>query len=72
MIYLFHDITKRLDLERRYDAMLKVQGETLDNLTEAVAVFAQRRAAAAVQSRLRAHVEARPGERCTSIRISRR
>jgi signal transduction histidine kinase len=39
VIYLFHDNTKRLDLERRYDAMLKVQGETLDNLTEAVAVF---------------------------------
>jgi signal transduction histidine kinase len=39
VIYLFHDNTARLDLERRYDAMLKVQGETLDNLTEAVAVF---------------------------------
>jgi signal transduction histidine kinase len=39
VIYLFQDNTKRLDLERRYDAMLKVQGETLDNLTEAVAVF---------------------------------
>ena len=31
---------RRLDLERRYDALIKVQGETLDNLTEAVAVFA--------------------------------
>jgi signal transduction histidine kinase len=40
VIYLFHDNTARLDLERRYDAMLKVQGETLDNLAEAVAVFA--------------------------------
>lgn len=39
VIYLFHDNTKRLDLERRYDAMIKVQGETLDNLSEAVAVF---------------------------------
>jgi len=39
VIYLLQDNTKRLDLERRYDAMLKVQGETLDNLTEAVAVF---------------------------------
>src|SRR5262249_26820775 len=39
VIYLFQDNTKRPDLERRYDAMLKVQGETLDNLTEAVAVF---------------------------------
>src|SRR6185295_8585409 len=35
----FHDNTRRLDLERRYDAMIKVQGETLDNLVEAVAVF---------------------------------
>jgi len=39
VIYLFHDNTARLDLERRYDALIKVQGETLDNLTEAVAVF---------------------------------
>ena len=40
VIYLFHDNTRRLDLERRYDALIKVQGETLDNLSEAVAVFA--------------------------------
>ena len=40
VIYLFHDVTERLDLERRYDALIRVQGETLDNLTEAVAVFA--------------------------------
>ena len=39
VIYLFHDVTERLDLERRYDALIRVQGETLDNLTEAVAVF---------------------------------
>ena len=32
-------MTERLDLERRYDALIRVQGETLDNLTEAVAVF---------------------------------
>ena len=37
--YLFDDVTERLDLERRYDALIRVQGETLDNLTEAVAVF---------------------------------
>src|SRR5262249_37310128 len=35
----FDDVTERLDLERRYDALIRVQGETLDNLTEAVAVF---------------------------------
>ena len=37
--YLFDDVTERLDLERRYDALIRVQGETLDNLAEAVAVF---------------------------------
>jgi signal transduction histidine kinase len=37
--YLFDDVTERLDLARRYDAMIRVQGETLDNLAEAVAVF---------------------------------
>jgi signal transduction histidine kinase len=40
VIYLFDDVTERLDLERRYDALIRVQGETLDNLAEAVAVFA--------------------------------
>ena len=38
--YLFDNVTERLDLERRYDALIRVQGETLDNLAEAVAVFA--------------------------------
>jgi signal transduction histidine kinase len=38
--YLFDDVTERLDLERRFDALIRVQGETLDNLAEAVAVFA--------------------------------
>jgi signal transduction histidine kinase len=37
--YLFDDVTERLNLERRYDAMSRVQGETLDNLSEAVAAF---------------------------------
>jgi signal transduction histidine kinase/PAS domain-containing protein len=37
--YLFHDVTERLDLERRFDAMIRVQRETLDHLGEAVAVF---------------------------------
>ena len=40
VIYLFDDVTEWLDLERRYDALIRVQGETLDNLAEAVAVFA--------------------------------
>ncbi len=37
--YLYDDVTERLDLHRRYDALIKVQGETLDHLAEAVAVF---------------------------------
>src|SRR6202023_4147278 len=37
--YVFDDVTERLDLARRYDGLIRVQRETLDNLTEAVAVF---------------------------------
>ena len=37
--YLFDDVTERLNLERRFDALIRVQGETLDNLTEGVALF---------------------------------
>jgi signal transduction histidine kinase len=37
--YLYDDVTESLDLHRRYDAMIKVQSETLDHLAEAVAVF---------------------------------
>ena len=37
--YLYDDVTERLDMDRRYDALIKVQSETLDHLAEAVAVF---------------------------------
>jgi signal transduction histidine kinase len=37
--YLFDDVTERLNLQRRFDALNRVQGETLDNLTEAVVLF---------------------------------
>ena len=37
--YLFDDVTERLNLERRNDALTRIQGETLDNLAEAVALF---------------------------------
>jgi len=37
--YLFDDVTERLDLERRFEELIRVQGETLDNLAEGVAVF---------------------------------
>ena len=39
LTYLFHDVTERLDLERRFQELIRVQGETLDNLAEGVAVF---------------------------------
>jgi len=37
--YIYENFTERLDLESRYNALARVQGETLDNLSEAVAVF---------------------------------
>ncbi|MDQ0468133.1 sensor histidine kinase [Labrys wisconsinensis] len=39
VIYLFEDVTERYDLEARFNAMARVQGETLDNLKEGVAAF---------------------------------
>jgi signal transduction histidine kinase len=37
--YLFDDVTERLKLVRRYEALITVQGETLEALAEGVAVF---------------------------------
>jgi signal transduction histidine kinase len=37
--WVFENLTERIDLESRYNAAVKVQGETLDNLAEGVAVF---------------------------------
>jgi signal transduction histidine kinase len=37
--YLFDDVTERLNLARRFDALIRVHRETLDNLTDAVALF---------------------------------
>src|SRR3954462_4625421 len=37
--YLFDDVTEGLDLARRFDGLIRVQRETLDNLAEAVAGF---------------------------------
>ena len=39
MTYLFDDVTERYRLESKYNALIRVQGETLDSLREAVAVF---------------------------------
>ena len=38
--WVFENITEELDLKSRYNALIQVQGETLDHLSEAVAVFA--------------------------------
>lgn len=38
--YLYDDVTERFTLESRYNALIEVQRETLDNLKEGVAVFA--------------------------------
>ncbi|MDI3469444.1 MAG: PAS-domain containing protein [Pseudolabrys sp.] len=38
--YLFEDVTESLEQNRRYASLIKVQSETLDHLSEAVAVFA--------------------------------
>ena len=69
--YLFDDVTERLDLVRRYDALIRVQGETLDNLAEARRGVRQRRPAAAAQSGLRRHVAARAAGARPSGRTSR-
>ncbi len=37
--WVFDNMTERFDLESRYNAAMRVQGETLDNLAEGVAVF---------------------------------
>jgi signal transduction histidine kinase len=37
--YLFDDVTERLNLERQFDRLNRVQRETLDSLAEGVAVF---------------------------------
>ncbi|WP_197708074.1 PAS domain-containing sensor histidine kinase [Hartmannibacter diazotrophicus] len=37
--YVYENVTERLDLESRYNALIRVQGETLDHLNESVVVF---------------------------------
>ena len=39
MTWVYENVTERLDLESRYNALVSVQGETLDHLKEGVAVF---------------------------------
>ena len=40
LTYLFDDVSDRVNLESRYNALMRVQAETLDTLMEPVAVFA--------------------------------
>lgn len=39
--WVFEDLTEKLELESRLNALVRLQGETLDYLNEAVAVFGQ-------------------------------
>ncbi len=56
--YLYADQTERYALESRYNALIGVQSETLDSLKEGVARVCHRWPAAALQRRLRRHLEA--------------
>ena len=69
--YLFHDVTERLDLERRFEELIRVQGETLDNLAEGVAVFGSDGRLRLAQFRLRPHVAAVAADAWPNGRISR-
>jgi signal transduction histidine kinase len=37
--WIFEDVTKELELKSSYNSLVRVQGETLDHLSEAIAVF---------------------------------
>ncbi|WP_350335347.1 PAS domain-containing sensor histidine kinase [Coralliovum pocilloporae] len=37
--YIYENVTEQIELESRYNTLTRVQGETLDHLSEAVAVF---------------------------------
>lgn len=39
LTWVFENLTERIDLESRFKTMVRVQGETLDNLAEGVVVF---------------------------------
>jgi PAS domain-containing protein len=39
MTWIYENVTERLDLESRYNALIRMQRETLDHLAEGVAVF---------------------------------
>ena len=68
--YLFDDVTESLDLARRFDGMIRVQRETLDNLRRGGRGVRQQRPRAIVQSSFRQHVEAFAGGAAANSRIS--
>lgn len=37
--WLYENLTEKIDLERRYNTLIRIQGETLDKLSEGVVVF---------------------------------
>ncbi|ETS09655.1 sensor histidine kinase [Bartonella henselae] len=37
--WLYENLTEKIDLEQRYNTLIKIQGETLDKLSEGVVVF---------------------------------
>ncbi len=37
--WIFENVTDQIELESRYNSLIRIQGETLDHLSEAVAVF---------------------------------
>src|SRR3990172_9918738 len=39
IVMTFEDVTARLELERKYNTLIKVQRDTLDNLHEGIAVY---------------------------------
>ena len=59
--YLYENVTERLALESRYNALIHVQRETLDTLREGVAVFAPERALAPAQPCLCRDLALEPG-----------
>ena len=57
LTYLFDDVTERVHLESRFNALTRVQGETLDTLKEGGRGVRHRRPSQAGQSRFRGKLE---------------
>ena len=57
--WVFENLTEKMDLESRYQTAVRVQGETLDNLAEGVAVFGPDGQAQTVEPGIRSTLGAR-------------